>query len=201
RQVRKNGHPTKLQELGAGDVVVFGSHMNGSFVLDTVFVVADSIPYEPATGESKLGTRVPPSFLHATMRPLAGVRRPSAHVAKTVLDPCGPEQCSEEDETAACGPPCAESNAARFRLYWGATPSAPIDGMFSFAPAKTMAETIVPFQRPALDMPFISAGLSQNWRACPAEAQPAWRAIAERVLEQGLELGVSFEIVPSKRSF
>jgi hypothetical protein len=39
RQVRGNGNRTQLSYLSDGDVILFGSHLGGEFVLDTVFVV------------------------------------------------------------------------------------------------------------------------------------------------------------------
>ena len=41
-QQYKNGHPTQLANLLAGSVILFGSHLDGAFVLDTAFVVASS---------------------------------------------------------------------------------------------------------------------------------------------------------------
>jgi hypothetical protein len=48
---------------------------------------------------------------------------------------------------------------AEFRLYWGATPGHPIDGMFSFAPAA--------FERPDLgQFAFIARGMTAGFRDC-----------------------------------
>jgi hypothetical protein len=41
-QQYRNGRPTQLANLLAGSVILFGSHLAGAFVLDTVFVVASS---------------------------------------------------------------------------------------------------------------------------------------------------------------
>ena len=194
KQVRRDGRATRLRQLDRGDVIIFGSQIDGAFALDTVFVIAHSVLFQPATGERQLSSRVPLSFLHATMRPLAGVRRPPSDDGKATLKPCDPEEWNEEDESEACGPPCMESRASSFRLYCGATPATAVEGMFSFAPAKRLTRSIVPFQRPVLDLSFISAGLNQNWRLCLADVCEGWRAIATKVLGLGLELGVEFEI-------
>lgn len=200
RQVRKNGNATQLRELEKGDVILFGSHLDGEFVLDTVFVVADSLLYRLATGSDELSSRVPKSFVEATLRPLAGTQRPFCEESQPPAV-CGPEECDDEDESASCGPPCAESKAARYRLYWGATPQAPINDMFSFAPARPLTDSVVPFRRPALTLQFISSGLRQNWRECPTISTPeAWATIVTQVLGFGLELGISFEVSERKRS-
>jgi hypothetical protein len=46
----KQQHISKLKQLAAGSVVLFGSKLGGGFVLDTVFVVASSEPYRPIDG-------------------------------------------------------------------------------------------------------------------------------------------------------
>jgi hypothetical protein len=43
KQVRKNGRETFLTRLLPGSLILFGSNLGGSFVLDTVFVVDDRI--------------------------------------------------------------------------------------------------------------------------------------------------------------
>ncbi len=49
-QQKKDGKDnTLLKSLKKGDVVVFGSHVAGKFIIDTVFVVAESIPYSGKT--------------------------------------------------------------------------------------------------------------------------------------------------------
>jgi hypothetical protein len=44
KQLTYRGNPTALQRLTPGSVVLFGSHLGGEFVLDTVFVVGDAEP-------------------------------------------------------------------------------------------------------------------------------------------------------------
>ncbi len=45
RQFTSQLRPTRLQRLPLGSVVLFGSHLRGQFVLDTVLVVASRTPY------------------------------------------------------------------------------------------------------------------------------------------------------------
>lgn len=193
RQVRKNGRPTQLRELARGDVILFGSHLDRQFVLDTVFVVADSVLFRPSTGAQDLSSLVPSSFVEATLRPLAGIRRPLESIPQSAAL-CGPEECDDDDDSDACGAPCSESSAISYRLYRGATPETPIDGMFSFAPARPIFDQVLPFPRPSIGLSFISEALRQNWRSCAVPDIPeAWRSVAHLVLESGLELGTYFE--------
>ena len=56
KQLTYRQNPSALQRLTPGSVVLFGSRLDGEFVLDTVFVVKDSVPYSPndppETGEA-----------------------------------------------------------------------------------------------------------------------------------------------------
>lgn len=194
RQVRKNGRATQLQNLERGDVILFGSRLHNQFVLDTVFVVADSVLFRPATGAQDLSSRVPKSFVEATLRPLGAIRRPDEIVAQSPGS-CGPEECNNDDDLDACGPPCTESSAVSYRLYWGATAENLVDGMFSFAPALPLGDGVLPFQRPNIGCAFISQNLAQHWRSCRVSDVPeAWRSVAQLVLKADLELGTYFEV-------
>lgn len=194
RQVRKNGRSTQLRDLARGDVILFGSHLDRQFVLDTVFVVAESMLFRPFTGPDDLSQLVPTSFVEATLRPLAGIRRPLENIARSNA-PCGQEECDDNDDLDACGPPCSESSATSYRLYRGATPETAIDGMFSFAPARPIVDRTLPFPRPGIGLSFISENLRQNWRSCPVpDVSEAWKSVARLVLESGLELGTYFEV-------
>lgn len=50
-----------LRRLERGDVVIFGSLVQRAFVIDTVFVVAEAIPYTGGAARQTLGTRLPPA--------------------------------------------------------------------------------------------------------------------------------------------
>jgi hypothetical protein len=45
KQLTPHGSPSAMQSLPRGTVILFGSQIDGRFCLDTVFVVAESIPY------------------------------------------------------------------------------------------------------------------------------------------------------------
>ena len=101
-----------LKRLADGSVIAFGSakRVNGEWrwMLDTVFVVKDSVCYYPRNACEIVGT--PDAFRVATGGPLTHNNRSSA-----------PGMCAPAGE--------------RLRLYRGATPCDPVNGMFSFFPA------------------------------------------------------------------
>lgn len=191
KQVKKGGAPTKLRELERGDVVLFGSKLDGGFALDKVFVVASSTRYRPSTALSDLRHRVPRSFVEATLKPLAAKRWFPGKAGGMFA--C-PTEFGEADEAAACGAPSGEGYDTELRLYWGATPEEPVNGLFSFVPARDMARSVEPFPSPRLDFPFLSSSLDRAWRdlSSAISARRAWELVVDRVLSSGLELGTSF---------
>lgn len=198
KQVKKNGAPTSLRDLSRGDVLLFGSKLAGKFVLDTVFVVANSTLYGRRTGPDTLSGRVPQSFVEATLKPLAsplGGMDDSGELQETCspVDWEGPEVCS------SCHPILSSASDIDYRLYWGATPEERVDSMFSFVPAKQVSEPLVAFERPVVK-DFVSPDLSMNFYDCLGRAgqtnavKEAWTHIAELILGAGLVLGTAFRI-------
>jgi hypothetical protein len=66
---------TFLRRLAVGSVVLFGSHLDGSFVLDTVLVVSSHVEYAKGQHDALLGI-VPPEYVHASLMPQAAEDRP-----------------------------------------------------------------------------------------------------------------------------
>lgn len=103
------------------------------------------------------------------------------------------------------GEPLADNDAAEeFRLYRGATPDNPVDGMFSFFPAR-QADGDTGFERPSIDLPrafFTKKNMSQNCKISdPLTAETLsglWQAIVAQVLDAGLLLGTGAS-PPNKR--
>lgn len=70
-QQKKDGKDsTLLKGLEKGDVVVFGSHLARKFIIDTVFVVAESIPYSGKT-IGKFKESVPDWYFPLTLNHVA----------------------------------------------------------------------------------------------------------------------------------
>lgn len=68
RQLTPSGRPSALQSLPRGSVVLFGSQTGGHFCLDTVFVIAEPIPY---TVRDAAGLPVDDVFRTCTIESLA----------------------------------------------------------------------------------------------------------------------------------
>lgn len=94
-------------------------------------------------------------------------------------------------------------------LYGGATPDAPVGGMFSFVPAAPMGTPLRGFPRPSLEIEgAISQGKTQGVKYArvpdsalyiltPDEGRPIWNRVAEQVMEAGL--GFGFNIMMPER--
>jgi hypothetical protein len=61
---------TRLSNLSVGTLVLFGSHLKGDFVLDTAFVVGDSITHSGHTWRQDLAGVVSPTYRAVTLEPM-----------------------------------------------------------------------------------------------------------------------------------
>lgn len=148
-----------LRSLERGDVIFFGSQLDGAFVLDTVFVVDRRYPFVPARLTAASLPNLPESFRSATLGPLS-------------------YKICDAERTA---PPETELS-----LYVGATPDAPVDGMFSFVPALGARPEARPFKRPSLCPSRQGQGISTKTEVC-------WADAVRVVLDAGLLLGTHFD--------
>ena len=171
-----------LKHLDRGSVIAFGSGkmVDGErkWALDTVLVIRDSVPYDMRKACTELKDWAPDAFLDVTGGPLAD----------------NPEK---ESASGTCAP-----TDARLRLYRGATPGDPVQGMFSFFPAKP-AGGDSGFPRPLVDLPD-QYFTSSNWQA-PKGAKcnrtfdqlcDLWKRLVKQVREAGLVLGTRAELPP-----
>lgn len=176
RQHRKTG-PTALQRLGRGSVILFGSSLGGSFVLDTVFVVKDWIDHTESSYREVLNGRVPREYVEVAIRPLYESGRRNS------------EGCTPDDRS--------------WRLYQGASAEEPLDGMFSFVPCLPYTKELQRFRRPIIqDDRFVSdasrTGFRMNPQSTIEDVVQLWRSVVDRVHENGLRLGVQFQM-PERR--
>jgi hypothetical protein len=62
--------PSGMQRLGRAALILFGSALNGNFVLDTLIVTADEgIPHAPDDFRATLRGLVPAPYFHTTLEP------------------------------------------------------------------------------------------------------------------------------------
>lgn len=165
-----------LKQLDKGSVIAFGSGKKkiDRWMLDTVFVVRDFKDYRMSHVLDDLKNWAPTTFLDVTGRPL----------------------CADATGGSSCGPPREE----QLRLYRGATPDNPVDGMFSFFPASP-ARNDTGFPRPFVDLSaeyfnprsFRSPSGFRRHRT-PDELRSLWNCLASQVRKAGLVLGTYAEL-------
>lgn len=90
-------------------------------------------------------------------------------------------------------------NGTTYRLYLGATPDEPVDGMFSYLPCMPAAGEQSGFARPAVFLhPFVNPSLRMQARSSAlvkAEVvSGAWRAVADSVMDAGLFFGTGLTL-------
>ena len=101
------------------------------------------------------------------------------------------------------GGPLVENDATEtLRLYRGATPNDPVDGMFSFFPASPGTGS-VGFERPTIELPaeYFTPTLAQNFKPTnlpPNTLKELWQTIVKQVLDAGLLLG-THAALPERR--
>lgn len=161
--------PSALQRLERGSLILFGSHKSRQFHLDTVFVVSESADHDAESYRDNLRGRVASLYVTVALDPWY------ASVGRN----SGPR--------------------SRGRLYFGATPADPVEGMFSFFPCLPELQAPSGFVRPPIRLSdHISDRLTQKWQgtlvADLATAREAWDEVARQVQSAKLELGVHADL-------
>lgn len=167
-RTRGEWRPSFLHDLAAGSVILFGSHRRGEFLLDTVFVVADSVLHRATDWRASLAEQVGGTYADVTLGPL-------------------------HDE-GSFGEP---------RLYFGATPEAPVAGMFSFVPCLPAEEGTHGFPRPPIRLdglvtPTQMMGMKGKEERSLKELKEAWDSVVSQVLAQDLMLGFRLALPPMR---
>ena len=171
-----------LKRLDKGSVIAFGSgkKIDGEWrwMLDTVFVVRDYKKYRASRALDDLRGWAPATFLDVTGGPL----------------------CADATGDSSCAPLSEE----QLRLYVGATPDDPVDGMFSFFPASP-ARDDAGFPRPLIDLPaayfnprFFRGPSGFRRPRTPGELRDLWTKLVRQVRDAGLVLGTYAEL-PERR--
>ncbi len=104
------------------------------------------------------------------------------------------------------GGPIADNEGASFRLYMGATPDYPVEGMFSFFPAMP-AHGDAGFPRPVIDLPSEYFN-PRSWQAQKGpgrqrtreELRGLWDSLVAQVREAGLVLGTHAELPEQRKA-
>ncbi len=181
---------TQLAHLLPGSIVLFGSRVNNLFAVDTVFVVGKYRDYYDRKG----GIKFDPNL------------KAYAEIVGVGLKGSRAGNCS------GCGSnPKNRHNPSQMRLYYGASPEAPYEGMYSFVPCKRHSDNELGWARPTLtrdDMrgiydDCITDNLQQGrkyYKDATLDGNvAAWKRIRELFAQKGYLEGVRFECPQSNK--
>ena len=178
QQTRKTG-PTKLSRLLPGSIVLFGSRVNGHFVVDTVFGVGSYSDYCDKVGGMN-------------------------------FDPKLKDYAEIVGVGSGMNEPGWKPGNAQMRLYYGASPSKPYEGMYSFVPSKPLKGNERGFARPTLTQAdicdiyddCITDNLQQSFKLCRDTTLSgniaAWNRIRTLFAKNEYLEGVNFQCPVSK---
>ncbi|WP_047446974.1 hypothetical protein [Alistipes sp. ZOR0009] len=173
---------TKLTELKAGDVILFGSNKNKcDFILDTVFVVSDKPPI----------IYCPTNFEHTVKKEISDEYYNISFVS-AFSKFLNIQRISQPNKG--------------FKLYFGATYDNPINGMFSFTPVMLHEKNSKRgFKRPKIKIEdHIKDRLNTNFFATALndseKTKKLWEETVKQVLTDGqkLLLGTKFAMPINK---
>jgi hypothetical protein len=175
----KQSHFSQLAHLRSGSVILLGSCKDGGFVLDMLFVVGNCPPIDHSSAKDLKG-KIPPVYLDVTVLPWYG------NVGKV-------KGCAQRQKC---------------RLYFGATPDNPVNGMYSFFPCEPYGVNAKGFARPRISLSgrirdnlkrgAKFRGKDRTERLGPAAMKMLWDEVVKQVEDNQLELGVYAEM-PKKR--
>jgi hypothetical protein len=167
----------QLRHLAPGSVILFGSCKDGSFALDTVFVVNRGIPYTLPRYEGFLAGVISQAYEEVTMRPL-----------------CEEFVSLQRSRSRHRGSCAAAGPEETLRFYIGATRDRDIQGMYSFFPCQPYEEGSRGFPRPTIELPQIASRQTQGIKVTFAEnldeMKELWSQVVGKVQRHKRVLGV-----------
>jgi hypothetical protein len=159
---------TKLQGLEPGSVILFGSHKDGEFVLDTVFVTDAGVPHDYGTWPSAL-RGLDPTYEVVTIKPSYAWGPGPRFRLYT-----GASHAKPVDGMFSFAP-CLPEEAAAGRGF--------------ARPAIRLPD----FIKPGMTMGFkLNRALSYD------KIAKLWNTIVQQILDQDLALGVEFAMPPKR---
>jgi len=171
RQITYRGTSSVMQRLEAGSLILFGSTLHGSFVLDTLFVVGDDITNYDAEGTLD---NVPDAFSECTLKTLA---------ARLAYDGRG-----DSTLTLYRGASPGQQKNGMFSF----SPSTRTDNDYvPFSRPQVIIPGVIDPKR------WRSTGGAKVLRNFE-EVVNVWNQVVRQVEVQGLELGTNFSVPPRR---
>jgi hypothetical protein len=192
----KQPHYTSLRNLVAGDIILFGSSKNKQFVLDTVFIIKNKLPYK-FSELTEFRKKYNSTFSEVGLGPLEN----SAFVPQKEIifqdSFCIPISCDDKTDN------CPVSGVNDYYLYEAVMyeDREKFDGMFSYAPCLANQVGENGFARPIINLPnIITSVLNQGLKITETNsAKEIWKDVTNQVLSSNLEIMIE-NILPKQLS-
>jgi len=156
--------PTFLRDLAVGSLILFGSLKAGEFVLDTVFVVGDSVLHDADDWKDVTRRRVSEAYVDVTLRPSYQTRWP--HQLRLYSGATDRHPVDGMFSFAPCLPAAA-------------------------APEGFARPAI---RHPGVVTPGLMMGAKATRRVPLETVRQVWESVVEQVVDQDLALGVRFDL-------
>ncbi len=193
----KQGHYPSLRNLDSGSIIFFGSHKDGNFVLDTVFIVKDFIEYE-VENIQKIKDSFNDVFFNVSLLPLNNIT------------PVEPKYIIEDKNNSGCNVPingddnndykpiCHTADNLKYRIYRAVMydDRNDFEGMFSYAPCLPNTIGKIGFSRPEIcQSQSVNCKLTQGIKiSYNLNTKQVWNEITQQVLSQGLNLMIKTDL-------
>ena len=184
--------PGSFKDLQNTDPCVFGGFWYTGCQQRATNAVRWLAPGSVVLFGSRAGTRSSPAFVLDTVFVVASYVDHDASSFRTLLRGKVPDAYFVTTLEAWYWGTQADPSDPGYRLYFGATREAPVNGTFSFFPAMPRTSQDRGFPRPRISDETISNGKSQGYKLTEVGmdgAAAAWARVSDQVLASGLWLG------------
>ena len=174
--VCKQGHYPSLRTLKPKDLILFGSHKDGHFVLDTVFVIKGRRQYDINNVQDLKGD-YPKAFYDVSLAPLVGTDR-----CESIEIDCSDDgRCTPNSDSGVDDKPSKQ--VTDYTLYEGVMydEREKYDNMFSFVPAQVGQKGRQGFCRPSIKLNMITDDQKQGIKRSEENTCQVWKNIKQQV--------------------
>lgn len=177
----KQGHYPTLRDLDKGSLIIFGSHKDVNFVIDTMFVVKGWKDYKINEIPS-LKKEYNDAFYYASLEPIVNATK--VHCKDMIEDKktgiCLPLICDDENDNNPV------QDIKSYRIYEAVMydDREAFNGIFSYAPCIPKPYGDNGFARPTINLSYISQELNQGLKIIRYEdVKKVWSEITQEILQ------------------
>jgi len=191
----KQGHYPSMRSLETLDIILFGSHKDGDFVLDTLFVVKSGSPYS-STNIDEIRDNVNQVFFDVTVSKVLQAQKIDLLEVIEHHNGCfefKEKEICDSDKRNYCLTNIEESLINYSAVMYNEKDD--FDGVFSFSPCSINGR----FARPKLKIDgILNSSKTQGLKISQIKnPKDIWELISKQIFEQGLFLMIE-NVLPNK---